>query len=373
MPRDYYDILSVPRTASKEEIKKAYRKLALKYHPDRNQGDKSKEEKFKEASEAYEVLSNADKRVKYDRFGHGAFKGQAHGFQDVSDIFSAFRDIFEQPDFFGDGHGFASGFSSFFSSSRSTRGHYLRGSDLRYHLELDLKDVLTGAKKDISFQGNIFCSPCKGSGAKPGTKRKTCQNCNGRGQVFSREGFISFSSACHKCNGEGSYFEIPCAECNGKGRLKKKRVLTVNIPPGVDSGTQLRMKGEGEPGGTKNQSGDLFVEIHLKPHPRFEKQGQDLKTNLPVSYLQALLGTEKKIKTLSNLETVCVPSGVQPGERIHLAGLGLPGLKNPRRGDLICEIQVNIPKKLKKKEEEFLRKIAELRKDEVLEKKGFFD
>lgn len=362
----------MPRDASQEEIKKAYRKLALKYHPDRNQGDKSKEEKFKEASEAYEVLGHADKRTKYDRFGHGAFKGQAHGFQDISDIFSAFRDIFEQPDFFGENHGFG-GFSSFFSSNRQNQRQYSRGSDLRYHLELDLKDVLTGTKKDISFHGNVFCSPCGGSGAKPGTKRKPCPQCNGRGQVFSRDGFISFASACHNCGGEGSYFEIPCAECNGKGRSKKKRVLMVNIPPGVNSGTQLRMKGEGEPGRAKNQSGDLFIEIHLKPHPRFEKQGQNLKITLTVSYLQALLGTEKKIKTLSALETVHVPSGVQPGEQIHLKGLGLPGLKNPRRGDLICEIQVNIPKKLKKKEEEFLRRIAELRKEEVLEKKRFFN
>ena len=371
MPRDYYDVLSVSRNASQEEIKKAYRKLALKYHPDRNQGDKSKEEKFKEASEAYEVLGNPDKRAKYDRFGHGAFKGQAHGFQDISDIFSAFRDIFEQPDFFGENHGFG-GFSSFFSSNRQNRRSYARGSDLRYHLELDLKDVLTGAKKDISFHGNVFCFPCNGSGAKPGTKRKTCPNCNGRGQVFSRESFISFASTCQHCGGEGSYFEIPCAECNGKGHFKKKRVLTVNIPPGVDNGTQLRMRGEGEPGGAKNQSGDLFVEIHLKPHLQFKKQGRDLKTTVTVSYLQALLGAEKKMKTLSSSETVSIPPGIQPGEQIRLKGLGLPGLKNPRRGDLLCEIQVHIPKKLKKKEEEFLRQIAELKKEEISGKKGFF-
>ena len=370
MPRDYYEVLSVPRTASQEEIKKAYRKLAIKYHPDRNQGDKKKEELFKEASEAYEVLGNKDKRTQYDRFGHNAFKGQAHGFQDVGDIFSAFRDIFEQPDFFGDS--FASSFSSFFSSSPSRGRRSYRGGDLRYHLELDLKEVLTGAKKDITFHGNVFCSPCNGTGAKPGTRRESCRRCGGKGQVFSRKGFISFATTCPDCHGEGSYFKTPCAECHGQGQVKKKRVLTVNIPPGVDNGTQLRMKGEGEPGSLRDQSGDLYVEVHLKPHPKFEKKGQDIKISLSVTYLQALLGAQKKIKTLGHLETVTVPPGIQPGEEIRMAGLGLPSLKNPRRGDLICEIQVSLPKKLKKKEEEFLRQIADLKKEEVMEKKGFF-
>ena len=373
MPKDYYDVLSVSQSASQDEIKKAYRKLAIKYHPDRNQGDKSKEEKFKAASEAYGVLGNTEKRAQYDRFGHGAFKGQAHGFQDVGDIFSAFRDIFEQPDFFSDGFGggFTGGFSSFFSNS-SRKQRFRRGEDLRYHLELDLKDVLTGAKKDIAFHGNVFCSICNGTGAKPGTSRKSCSRCGGKGQVFSRNGFVSFATTCRDCHGEGSYYEIPCAECNGQGKFKKKRVLTINIPPGVDTGAQLRMKGEGEPGSTRDQPGDLYVEVHLKPHSKFEKRGQNLKMPLPLSYLQALLGTKKKIKTLDDSETVSVPAGTQPGDEIRLPSLGLPSLKNPRRGDLICEIQVTIPKKLKKKEEEHLREIAELKKEDVLEKKGFF-
>ena len=218
MPRDYYEVLSVPRTASQEEIKKAYRQLAMKYHPDRNRGDKSKEDKFKEASEAYEVLGKADKRAQYDRFGHSAFRGQGQSFQDVGDIFSAFRDIFDQPDFFG--NGFGNPFSSFFSSSSSKRRAW-RGQDLRYHLELDLKDVLTGAKKDISFQGNVFCQPCKGTGGKPGTSRQTCSHCDGKGQVLSQTGFVSFASTCSHCQGEGTYFKSVCAECNGLGRRKR--------------------------------------------------------------------------------------------------------------------------------------------------------
>ena len=398
MPKDYYEILSVPRSASHEEIKKAYRKLALKYHPDRNKGDKTKEEKFKEASAAYEVLSRPEKRAQYDRFGHSAFRGQSMDFQEAREMFSSlfgnFGDLFGQAGGLGEGAfgGFAAdGFSSFFSSGRSRPS---RGSDLRYRLELDLKDVLTGAKKDISFHGVVRCTPCNGSGAKPGTGREKCPQCGGKGRVFSREGVFSFARSCSRCNGEGFFIKTPCAECEGRGRIRKKRVLTVNIPPGAASGARLRLKGEGEPGGGPNlggpnlggphrggsttgggargPDGDLYVEVSLKPHPVFEKKGRDLKMSLSLSYLQALLGMEKKIKTLDDLETVRIPPGTQPGDWIRLPGRGLPGIENPRRGDLICEAEVTFPKKLKKKEEEWLRQIAELKKEDVAKKKGFF-
>ena len=390
MPKDYYEILSVPRSASNEEIKKAYRKLALKYHPDRNKGDKAKEEKFKEASAAYEVLSRPEKRAQYDRFGHSAFKGQSMDFQEAREMFSSLfgnlGDFFGQAGGGGFSGGFggfaADGFSSFFSSGRSRPS---RGSDLRYRLDLDLKDALTGAKKDISFHGEVRCAPCDGSGAKPGTGREKCPRCGGRGRTFSRDGVFSIARSCNRCNGEGSFIKTPCAECNGRGRIRKKRVLTVNIPPGADSGARLRLKGEGEPGsgpnlggpnlgagGGRGPDGDLYVEVTLKPHPVFEKKGRDLKMSLSLSYLQALLGMKKKIKTLDDSETVAVPPGTQPGDWIRLPGRGLPGIDNPRRGDLICEAQVLFPKKLKKKEEELLRRIAELKKEDVAEKKGFF-
>ena len=358
--RDYYEVLSVNREASNEEIKKAYRKLALKYHPDRNQGDKAMEEKFKEASEAYEVLRDPEKRAQYDRFGHSAFNGAA--FQDVGDIFSHFQEIFGDAGFFSGGFnkGFDTIFSSGFSSSTSQRG-----ADLRYHLELDLKEVLTGANKRISFHGEIVCSPCRGSGAKPGTSKTTCQTCNGKGQVFQRKGFFSFSSTCPQCQGQGSVLETPCAECHGRGRVRRKRNLTVSIPPGVTTGTRLRMKGEGEPGSSGHLNGDLYVDIQLKKHPLFEKSGKDLKTQVVITYLQALLGTKKTIKGLSGEETLTIPPGIQPNDTLLISKMGLPGIQDPRRGDLICEIQVEIPTKLKKKEEELLREIAELKKSSI--------
>ena len=364
--KDYYDILSVPRSASADEIKKAYRKLAFKYHPDRNQGDKAMEEKFKEASSAYEVLRDPEKRAKYDRFGHSAFNGQGGGsFQDIGDIFSHFQEIFGGGDFFG---GFESPFSSGFSTSASKKG-----ASLRYLLELDLKEVLTGVEKKISFHGEVSCAPCRGSGAKPGTQRKACTACGGRGQVFQRKGFFSFSGTCPQCKGQGDILETPCAECHGRGQVRKKRVLTVSIPPGVNTGTRLRMKGEGEPGPSKELSGDLYVEIQLNPHSLFERSGKDLKTRVPISYLQAVLGDTKTIKGLNETAVLHVPPGTQPGDTLQIPKMGLPGINDPRRGDLICEIQVEIPKKLKKREEELLKEIAGRTKSPSFKrKKGLF-
>ena len=375
MPKDYYKVLAVPKSASPEDIKKAYRKLALKYHPDRNQGDKAMEEKFKEASEAYDVLRDPEKRKRYDQFGHAAFKGGGSGFQNISDIFTAFQDIFGGQDFsgfesqsFGFGGGRGSIFEGFFGAA-PPRSRSRRGADLQYLLELDLKEVLTGAAKPISFHGEISCPSCKGSGARPGTKRKTCPQCGGQGQTVSQKGFFSLSSPCRRCQGQGSILESPCAKCYGQGRMKKKRSLTVTIPPGVDQGTQLRMRGEGEPGAHGAPPGDLFLEVRLKSHPVFEKSGKNLRMPLSISYLQALLGTERDIPCLEGREKIAVPPGSGPGSRIRLEGKGLPQEPNsPRRGDLICEIQVDMPKRLKKKEEALLREIAGLKKESVLKK-----
>ena len=366
MPKDYYEVLSVPRGASQEEIKKAYRKMAFKYHPDRNKGDKAKEEIFKEASEAYQVLGDPQKREQYDRFGHNAFDGQG-GFQDVSDIFETFKDIFST-DFFGGG-GFG-GFEDLFSSGgfgRSSGAN--RGADLYQQVDLSLKEVLTGIKKEISFYGHSTCSKCKGSGAKPGTKRKNCPQCQGRGQQVSQKGFFSFSSTCSYCKGQGTILEHPCGSCYGKGISKKRRTLSVNIPPGVNSGTKLRLQGEGEPGLRGGTAGDFYLEARLKSHPNFIKKGRDLKTFISITYLQALLGTKKTFQGLTEMESLTIPPGTQSGEQFRLPHQGLPGLNQPTRGDLICEIKVDMPKKLKKKEEELLREIAELKKENILKKK----
>jgi len=372
MSKDYYEILSIPRSASQEEIKRAYRKLALKYHPDRNQGNKESEKKFKEASEAYQILGDSKKRAHYDRFGHTKKgTGNGFGFQNVHDIFSSFKDIFEHPDFFKDS--FGGGLDSFFSHQYS-QNIQRRGSDLRYHLDLNLKEVLKGAKKEVSFHGDVKCPSCKGSGSKPKTGYKKCSHCQGRGQVFSRNGFISFASTCPQCHGKGSVLESPCAECHGLGKRKKKRVLTIKIPAGVDQGARLRMRGEGDPGTLGGENGDLYVEIHIQKDARFKKEGKDIKTACSISYLQALLGTEIRVEGLEGQETVKILAGTQSGDEVCISRKGLPEVGSSKRGNLICEIQVKIPKKLKKKEEELLQEIAKLKKESVSfkKKKGLF-
>ena len=364
--RDYYDVLSVSRKASQDEIKKAYRKLAFEYHPDRNKGDKAKEEKFKEASEAYQILGDPKKREQYDRFGHSSFNGSAGGFQDVGDIFSAFKDIFSDGFFSSDSFGF----EELFGGASSFRG---KGQDLYYKMDLDLKEVLTGAEKEVSFKAKTQCSSCLGTGAKPGTSRKTCPHCKGRGQVVSQQGFFSFSRPCSFCKGQGTILENPCGSCYGKGLVNKKRTLTIKVPPGANSGTKLRVAGEGEPSSSRGAPGDFYVEIAIKFHNHFVKQGRDIKANVKISYLQALLGANVKIKTLTDEETLSIPPGTLPGSEIRLSHRGLPSLNNPTRGDLICKIKVEIPKKLKRKEEDLLREIASSKKESVHPpKKGFF-
>jgi len=355
--RDYYDILSVSKQASQDEIKKAYRKLAFKYHPDKNKDDKQAEEKFKEASEAYQVLSDPQKRANYDRFGHASSQGGARGFQDVGDIFSAFSDIFSDGFFEG------GGFEDFFSTGR--RQSRVKGNDIHYQLDLNLKEVLTGTKKDITFKVNSTCSTCDGTGAKPGTKPKVCHHCKGKGKVFSHQGFFAFSQTCPVCKGEGSIIEHPCATCYGKGIVKKKRTLSVKVPPGFSHGTHLRLQGEGEPAPKEGITGDFYVEIRLKTHPTFTKQGRNLKCSVKISYLQALLGTHLEIENLTEKETLNIPAGTAPGTQFKIAHKGLPGLNNPTRGDLICEVLIEVPKKLKKKEEELLREIAQFKKEKV--------
>lgn len=369
MPKDFYEILGVERSADQATIKKAYRKLAMKYHPDQNPGNKEAEEHFKEAAQAYEVLGNEQKRAQYDQYGHAAFQGGrggagAQGFHDISDIFEQFGDIFG--DFFGGGMGGARGRSRHSTGPR-------RGSDLRYVLEISLEDVIEGDKKPIEFRCEDNCEKCNGSGAKPGTSVKTCGTCGGRGQVVRSQGFFSMATTCPTCQGQGQVIEEPCSVCHGQGRVEKKRKLLVNIPAGVDTGTQLRLSEEGEGGYRGGPPGDLFVEIRVKPHKRFERNGSDLFGEIEVSYLKALLGGPVDFKTLRGTKEVEIPGGTQPFSEIKLPKEGLPSLRGSRVGDMYLRAKVVFPKKLTKEEEKHLREIAKEKGEEVSEgRSGLF-
>jgi len=358
--RDYYVILGVERDSDGDTIKKAYRKLAMQYHPDKNPGNKEAEDKFKEAAEAYEVLSNKDKRMRYDQFGHagvGGFGG-GQGFHDASDIFEAFGDIFG--DFFGGGG----------RPQRGNPNRPRRGSDLRYFLEIDLKEVLDGLEKEISFDSETTCGTCHGSGGKDGSKPITCAHCGGRGQVIQRQGFFSMATPCPSCRGEGQIIKDPCTKCRGRGRISHRKKLLVNVPAGVDNGTQLRLTGEGEEGFKGAGPGDLYVEIRVREHDVFQRREDHLIAPLEINYLQALLGGELEFETLRGPETVKIPKGVQQGELIRLSRQGVPSLRGGRVGDLILEIQVQFPKKLDKEEEKLLRQIADLKNQNVSNKKS---
>lgn len=373
MDRDFYEVLGVSRDANADAIKKAYRKLAMQFHPDRNPGDKAAEEKFKEAARAYEVLSDQDKRNRYDRFGHAGLGGPGaaggpHGFHDVSDIFSAFGDIFG--DLFGGGAGFGGA-----ARGRGTRARnrVQRGADLRYFLEVTLSDVVQGAEKEISFQAEGECGTCHGSGAEAGSEPETCAQCGGRGQVVHQQGFFSMATTCGMCRGEGQIIKNPCKSCRGKGRVVEARKIMVKVPPGVQNGTQLRLSGEGEGGYHGGPRGDLYVEMRVIPHDRFERENDDLVSTLPVSYLQAALGAELVFEGILGFHNVKVPAGCQPGQIIKVAGEGVPSLRSGRKGDLLLQVDVEIPKKLTKDEERLLREIAESKGETVAAgKSGFF-
>ncbi|MGE4133156.1 MAG: molecular chaperone DnaJ [Bdellovibrionales bacterium] len=365
MSRDFYEVLGVGREADADTIKKAYRKLAMQFHPDKNPGNKEAEEKFKEAARAYEVLSHPEKRERYDRFGHQGVDGMpgmgGPHFQDVSDIFSAFGDIF------GDLFGGAAG-----RGGRSRQGPR-RGADLRYVMEIELADVLKGVERPITFESDEDCETCHGSGAEPGSQPEVCATCGGRGQVVRSQGFFQMATTCPKCRGQGVEIKNPCRKCHGAGRTPTKRKILVTVPAGVDNGTQLRLSGEGESGGQGGHPGDLYVELRVKPDPRFEREGPHLIGELEVSYLQALLGSSVEVETLRGRRTVEIPKGCQFGEQIKLAGEGLPSLRGSRVGDLVYVVKVAIPKKLSKNEEKLLRQIADTKGEKLApEKSGWF-
>lgn len=368
--RDYYEILSVERNADGDTIKKAYRKLAMQYHPDRNPGDKAAEDKFKEAAEAYEVLSSPEKKEKYDRFGHNAFQqggGAGSGFHDMNDIFSQFGDVFG--DFFGGGGGSPFGQTRGQSRPRGPR----KGSDLRYLTEVELASVLTDGEKQVEFETDEHCSDCNGSGAAKGSQAVTCKVCKGQGQVIRQQGFFTMATTCSSCEGTGETIENPCKTCHGKGRAKVKRKIKVNLPAGVDNGTRLRIHGEGEGGYKGGPPGDLFVEIRVKEHDVYEREGDHLFADLDIAFEQFMLGGEIKVDGLDGEIEVEVPRGAQPGDQIKISGRGVPSLRGSRRGDLLFTLHPEFPKKLSVEEEALLRQLADLRKIKVgNEKKGFF-
>lgn len=372
--KDYYDVLGVSKTATADEIKKAYRKLARQYHPDVNKDNPEAAEKFKEASEAYSVLSDEQKRAQYDQFGHAAFEnggaGGAGGFGGFEG-FGGFggggmEDIFDM--FFG-GQG---------RGSRGSNAGPQRGADLRFDLEITFEEAAFGLEREISLYRDKQCPHCHGNGAEPGSKVETCPECHGSGEIrFTQNtmfGQMTNVRPCPKCHGEGKIISEPCKECRGQGTVKKNKKLKVKIPAGVDNGSRLRVAGEGEAGVKGGPSGDLYVYLYVKPHKFFERDGTTVYCEVPINIVQATLGDEIKVPTLDGQVVMKVPEGTQPGKVLRLKGKGIPSLRNSTRGDQLVRIKVVVPQKLNEKQKDALRKFAEISKDNINpEEKGFLN
>lgn len=354
--RDYYDVLGVSREAGEDDIRRAYRQAALKYHPDRNPGDPSAEGKFKEATEAYSVLSDAEKRGAYDRFGHAGLGGAGFDFSQagMGDILSHFQDMFA--DFFG---GFGSTGFAGPPNQRRRRGPE-RGQDVRVELSISLREAMLGEKREVVVRGAAPCDTCGGSGAKPGTAPETCSQCRGSGQVTAQRGFIMFSSTCARCRGTGQSIASPCETCKGGGLVERQRKVIVSLPPGIDAGQRLRVPGQGMPGPNGTANGDLYVDIDLEPDPRFERQGADLGTRVTITFAQAALGAQIELP-LPDETTVKaeVKPGCQPNSVIVVRGQGMPRLDREGRGDLHIAVEVLVPKKLSKRAKKLLQELDE--------------
>jgi molecular chaperone DnaJ len=362
--RDYYEILGVERSATKEQISESYRKLALKYHPDRNPGDDTAVIKFKEAAEAFEVLNHPEKRGKYDRFGFQGLQGNdAPHFRDVGDIFEAFGDVF--------GEGI---FGDLFGGGRGRGRRPRKGGDVHCRVTLDLIEAANGAAKVVEFNRHSACETCNGTGAKPGTRPEKCPYCGGSGKVVQSSGFFSLQTPCPSCRGGGRVIRDPCPACRGNAFVPKHVTRKVDIPAGVDNGTQLRLGGEGEPSPSGGPPGDCYCEIHVKEHPLFHREGRDLICHVPISYSQASLGAPIKVPTLNGQHEIEVPPGTQPGAVFTLRGRGMPDLRHHGRGDLHVQIAVEVPKRLSDRHEQLLRELAEIENTDVSPKrKSFFE
>jgi molecular chaperone DnaJ len=349
--RDYYEVLGVARGASEDELKKAYRRLAVQLHPDRNPGNKQAEERFKEVNEAYQVLSDPERRSQYDRFGHSAFQGpQGQGPFGGFDFSQGFEEVFSDifGDFFGTGRGRA-------------RSRSRRGDDLRYDLEVEFEEAARGAEKVVRFQRLTQCDACNGTRARGGsTGARQCPNCRGSGQVRTQQGFFSISTTCSQCRGEGTIISDPCPKCQGQGRLRKQESLSVRIPAGVDNGSRLKLRGEGEAGYGGGAPGDLYVIVHVKEHPLFARQDNHIVIEVPISFPQAALGCDIEVPTLEGKVKLKVPSGTQSGKVLRLKGKGIVDLHGYGRGDQMIRVVVETPHSLTPRQRELLEEFAKL-------------
>src|SRR5680860_1039306 len=336
--RDYYEVLGVDRAAPQADVKKAYRRLAMKHHPDRRPGDEAAAQQFKQAKEAYEVLSDAQKRATYDQFGHAGVEGAAGGAR------GGFGDIFD--DIFGD----------IFGGGRGGSGAY-RGADLQYNLELSLEEAVLGTEAQIRIPSLVECATCKGSGAAPGTSPQTCETCDGVGQIRMQQGFFSVQQPCPRCRGAGKVITDPCGTCRGQGRVEESRTLSVTVPAGVDSGDRIRLAGEGEAGSRGGRAGDLYVQIQVKPHALFTRDGHNLICKVPVSISIATLGGELEVPTLTGRAKLKIPAETQTGKPFRLRGRGVKPVRGGAEGDLICQVVVETPVNLTKRQREIMEKL----------------
>lgn len=365
--RDYYEVLGVERGADEGAIKKAFRKLAIKHHPDKNPGDKEAEEKFKEAAEAYEVLGDADKRARYDRFGHAGVEGVGAGSASFESIFESFGDLF--------GGGI---FESLFGGggrrgSRGGRGAR-SGASLQMELEVDFLEAAKGASRSVTFDRLEPCLECRGSGAKKGTSPVSCETCGGRGAVFQSTGFFQIQTSCPACRGQGTIIKEFCEGCSGDGRVARQRECQVDIPAGIDDGMRLRLAGEGEPGEAGAPAGDLFLIIRIRQHEFFERQDNHVLLEVPITFTQAALGAKIEVPTIDGKDSLKIKKGTQSGALYTLKGRGIPAIRGGRRGDQIVRVAVEVPKKLTKKQEELLRTFAETEEVNVTpERKSWFE
>ena len=360
MSNSYYEILGVNKDASADAIKKAYRKLAMKYHPDRNQGDAEAEEKFKEAAEAYEVLSDLQKRRIYDAYGKEGLRNSGYsGPGNSEDIFSHINDLF------GDLFGFGGG-----RTRRRDPNAPVQGEDLRYDIRISFMDAVHGVNRQVEITKRETCWTCEGSGARPGHKPQTCPTCQGRGQVVRSQGFFQVSTTCPRCGGAGQVITEPCNDCHGEGLINRSKKVNIRIPPGVDTGSRMRLSGEGEGGRRGGPSGDLYVVIHVDEHEHFQRDGQTIYLRLPVSMIRAALGCEADVPTVHGTSKLKIPAGTQSGERFSLRGEGVPSLRGGSRGDMVVEVQVQTPTRLSKEQKELLREFEQLDKEQ--EEEGFF-